>query len=254
MRLRQLAILVEDLNAAAELIRDVFGLSWWYRDPAIAAFGMDHVVMPIGGEFLEILAPIPGVESTARGYLTRRGGDTGYMVILHAQDPLAHRERLVRRGVRVVHQVVREPNVAVHYHPRDTGGVLLDINGDTRTEDVLERLAPWPHCGPDWQGHADDGLADGILGVTLESDDPDRQAAIWAALVDQPSALDSDGVPVVRLAGGYLRFVESDRGAGLRGVDIKARDRSKLTDRLRSRGVRVNGGVAQLCGCEFRLF
>ena len=64
-------------------------------------FGLNNIVMPVGGEFLEVVAPFRDDASGAR-YLARRGGDAGYMVILQDEDALAHRERLEAAGVRVI--------------------------------------------------------------------------------------------------------------------------------------------------------
>lgn len=255
MRLRQVAVLVADLEDAVQLVDAVFGESWHFCDPKIAEFGMDHVVIPWGGDFLEILAPQLGVESAAQRYLARRGADTGYMVILHDLDPIAHRDRLRTRGVRVVHQVNSEPNVAVHYHPKDSGGVLLDINGDTRTRNLFERLAPWPHCGDDWPRYASDSDVLGLLGVTLVSNSPEEQCRSWSVLVDRQVGRDGDGHPLLKLDLGCVRFTEQeDLHSGLRGLDVLVRDIDTVCDRARARGLEVTSNSIEMLGCTFRLF
>ena len=79
----------------------MFGLKVGFRDPGVEVFGLNNVVMPVGGEFLEVLEPFRDDASGAR-YLARRGGDAGYMVILQDADALAHRARLEAIGVRVI--------------------------------------------------------------------------------------------------------------------------------------------------------
>ena len=81
-------------------------------------FGLHNVVMPVGGEFLEVVSPFRDDASGAR-YLARRGGDAGYMVILQDEDAFAHRERLEQAGVRMI---ARSPEGAyryTHFHPAD---------------------------------------------------------------------------------------------------------------------------------------
>src|SRR5271156_5449152 len=101
MRLRQIAFIARDAEPIAEQLGAVFGLKVGFRDPGVEYFGLRNVVMPVGGEFLEVVAPFRDDVSGAR-YLTKRAGDAGYMVILQDADALAHRERLEKLGVRLI--------------------------------------------------------------------------------------------------------------------------------------------------------
>src|SRR5260370_42552611 len=81
MRLRQVALIAREIAPVAEQLEAVFGLKVGFRDPGVEYFGLRNVVMPVGGEFLEIVSPFRDDASGAR-YLSRRGGDAGYMAIL----------------------------------------------------------------------------------------------------------------------------------------------------------------------------
>src|SRR5262249_45342960 len=127
MRLRQIALIANDLEPIAEQLNKVFGLNVGFRDPGVEYFGLNNVVCPVGGELAEVVAPCGGDASGPR-YLTRRGGDAGYMVILQADDALAHRTRLEKEGVRLI-ATSRHPGYQyTHFHPGDCAGVLLSID------------------------------------------------------------------------------------------------------------------------------
>src|SRR5579863_2800835 len=127
MRLRQIAFIAHQIAPVAKQLEDVFGLKVGFRDPGVEVFGLKNVVMPVGGEFLEVLEPFRDDASGAR-YLARRGGDAGYMVILQEADALAHRERLEKQGVRVIARSRGDDYQYTHFHPADCAGVLMSID------------------------------------------------------------------------------------------------------------------------------
>src|SRR6185437_8089099 len=127
MRLRQIAFIARELDPIAEQLNKVFGLNVGFRDPGVEYFGLRNVVMPVGGEFLEVVAPFRDDASGAR-YLNRRGGDAGYMVILQDADALAHRERLEKQKIRVIATSRGDDYRYTHFHPGDCAGVLMSID------------------------------------------------------------------------------------------------------------------------------
>ena len=76
MRLRQIAFVAKDLKATTEELCDVLGIEVAYRDPGVGKWGLENIVAPIGGAFLEIVAPKEEGTSAGR-YLARRHGDGG---------------------------------------------------------------------------------------------------------------------------------------------------------------------------------
>ena len=59
----------------------VFGLEVCYRDPQIGRLGLRNILMPVGSNFVEVVAPVPA-GTTAERYLDRRGE------VLQLDDPL----------------------------------------------------------------------------------------------------------------------------------------------------------------------
>jgi hypothetical protein len=147
MRLRQIAFIAKDAEPIAEQLGVVFGLKVGFRDPGVEFFGLRNVVMPVGGEFLEVVAPFREDASGAR-YLARRGGDAGYMVILQDEDALAHRERLEKLGgVRVIAKSRTDDYQYTHFHPADCAGVLMSFDSVPGDAAWREPMSDWPPAG-----------------------------------------------------------------------------------------------------------
>src|SRR2546423_1234751 len=126
MRLRQVALVAHDLEPVVKELSDVLGVGVCYRDPGVGLFGLHNALFTIGDTFLEVVSPVRD-GTTAGRYLERRGGDSGYMVILQSDDLDADRARVTQLGVRVVWQADR-PNIrGTHLHPADVGGAILSL-------------------------------------------------------------------------------------------------------------------------------
>src|SRR5213082_3757773 len=127
LRLRQIALVARQLAPVVDDLRELFGLAVAYRDPSVEAFGLENAVLPVGNQFLEVVAPIR--EGTAGGrYLERRGGDGGYMVILQCDDLNGERRRVNDLGVRTVWSVDLPDMRGTHLHPADVGGAILSLD------------------------------------------------------------------------------------------------------------------------------
>ena len=85
MRLRQVVLAAIDLAATEAAIVEQLGLSLCYRDPGVATFGLRNALFPVGHQLLEVVSPTQD-GTTAGRLLDKRGGDTGYMVILEVDD------------------------------------------------------------------------------------------------------------------------------------------------------------------------
>ena len=235
MRLRQIALIAQDLEPVARQLHDAFGLKVAYRDPAVGVFGLVNVVMPVGGEFLEIVQPVRPDASAAR-YLKRRGGDAGYMLIFQTDDAKMHRERLVARGLRAVAQ--RDGHYSfTHFHPADFGGVLVSIDSVGDGSAWRERMSDWPPAGRDWKDFPAASDVLGIAGATVQAKDPEAAAARWSELLQ----VQRNGA-TLHLEGATLRFVapQDSDGTGIVGIEIAVRDPERSLERAKSNGMRVD--------------
>src|SRR5258706_3577767 len=148
MRLRQVALVAQNLEPHVAMLKHVLGLEVAYRDPAVGVFGLVNAVFPVGGEFLEIVQPVKEDASAAR-YLQRRGGDAGYMVILQADDAVAHRRRVLDLGVRKIWEHDSDSFSFTHFHPAEFSGVLNSIDS-VPGNSWRERDGIWPPAGKEW--------------------------------------------------------------------------------------------------------
>lgn len=246
MRLRQIALVAKDLDAARADIAAVLGLDYAYEDPGVGKYGLHNVVFPVGTTFLEVVSPM--TEGTTAGrLLDKRGGDGGYMVILQAERLAEARERVRAAGARIVDQFDGDGFAFTHIHPRDVGGAVLSIDG-------MEPPERWEWGGPVWQKHngGDRNLA--IVGAELQGEAPDRMAARWAEVLGVPAKRDGD-LWRIGLGGGTLRFtgLKDERGEGLRAIEIAGRDAAGMKEAARRRSLIGPDGEVVLSGTTVRL-
>jgi hypothetical protein len=215
LRLRQIALVARDLEPVLKELHDALGVEVAFRDPGVATFGLHNAVMPIGNQFLEVVAPVQ--ENTAAGrYLDRRKGDGGYMVILQCDEHAPRKARLADLGVRFAMAHDTDDYKILQLHPADTGGSFLEVDQQTGGEDMVD--GPWEPAGPDWQKARRTEIVGGINAAVIQSADPVRLAARWSELLDVP--VEGGDNPSIPLDNATLMFVEATdgRGEGLAGL------------------------------------
>jgi catechol 2,3-dioxygenase-like lactoylglutathione lyase family enzyme len=182
IRLRQIALVVADLEATVESLRRAYGLKVAFHDPAVGAFGLRNAVLPIGSQFVEVLSPTR--QATAAGrQIARAGGDSGYMVICHTDDHPLLRHRVDRLGVRIAFEALHDGFQIMQLHPSDTGGSFLEVDFQPGGDDPE---GPWAPAGPSWQDYVDLSSANAISAVTISCVDPSKTSRQWAAILDAP--------------------------------------------------------------------
>ena len=118
IQLRQICLVAHELESVIDDLRSILGINSCYVDPGVGKFGLENNLMPIGRNFLEVVAPIQ--ENTAGGrYLDKRGGDGGYMVIAQVENLIQEQVRLANTSIRSVFADDRGNAKAIHLHPRD---------------------------------------------------------------------------------------------------------------------------------------
>lgn len=250
LRLRQIALVAHDIEAVVADLRAVFGLEVAYVDPGVAVYGLENRVLPIGSQFLEVVAPVR--DGTAGGrYLERRGGDGGYMVITQCDDHAVRRDRVERLGIRRVTEQIGPDHCIMQLHPRDTGGSFLEIDwtADTRADGA------WPPAGDHWQEAVRKEVIKRITAAEIQGPDAEGLAHRWSEILDCPVERDAEANPRIRLENAELRFVadRDGRGEGLGGIDVEAADAPHALSAARDRGVLAGERLIVIGGTRFRV-
>ena len=215
VRLRQVALVARDLEPVVQAARKELGLEETepFRDPGIAAFGLQNAVMAVGDTFLEVVSPVQP-DTTAGRYLERRGGDGGYMAIFQVDDLAAARARIADLNVRVVWQSDQPDIAGTHLHPRDVPGALVSI-------DWASPVGSWRWAGPRWTAQVPEHRGGGIVGATIQSERPIELARRWGGVLDRQPRQVGDAA-TLEVDGSQLNFIppSDDRGEGICAIEI----------------------------------
>ncbi len=251
LRLRQICLVARELAPVIDDLKQVFGLEVCHVDPGVARFGLENTLLPVGNQFLEVVAPLRAGTAAGR-YLERRGGDGGYMVITQCDDHEPRKRRVAELGVRVAHRIDRPDYQGMQLHPRDTGGSFLEIDWQPGGE---APDGPWWPAGPDWQRARRSDVTCAILAAEIQSPDPLGLAQRWREITELPLFVNAADHPSIAMDNAALRFVPvtDGRGEGLGGVDLAVIDRARVLRAAEQRGCRVDDDLVTVCGTRFRL-
>lgn len=242
VRLRQAVLVAGELEPTAAALRSVLHLDEPFRDPGVGEFGLANTVFAVGDCFLEVVSPIEP-DTAAGRYLTRHGGDGGYMVIFDLEDLEGARERTLGLGVRVVWQIDLPDISSTHLHPADMRGAIVSL-------DRSEPYGTWRWGGPQWTGRIGAGAPGRLAGVTLAVSDPVAVAARWGVVLGL--GMSGEDRPLLSVDGGEIRFerAANERAEGL--VEIALELPHELPDgheAIELGGVRVRR-TARFAGVE----
>jgi Glyoxalase-like domain len=216
VRLRQAVLAATELDPVQSALRAALGLQEPYRDPGVGEFGLENVVFALEDCFLEVVSPTRAGTAAGR-YLSRRGGDGGYMVIFDLEDLEGARSRALALGVRVVWQIDLPDILGTHLHPADMRGAIVSL-------DRSQPYGTWRWGGPAWTGATGAGARVRLAGITIAVADPEAVAARWGEVLGvSVSANDPSGdpgigtSPVLSLDSGEVRFeaAADERAEGL---------------------------------------
>jgi hypothetical protein len=255
LRLRQICLVAADLPTVEAKISPALGAEVCFRDHHVSRYGLHNALWTFGGTFLEVVSPLkPG--TAAERYLSRRGGDGGYMFIVDCEDVGPRREHIKSMGMRIVADVSRGDgdlhSSAIHVHPADSGGCMLSIDQHSGGEDMMGGYL-W--AGHDWQRFDPDGPIRGIIGAEMQSDNPERLARVWSDLLQRPAASIGGGSWEIALDAGLARFTPpgDDRGEGLSAVLLACSDMTAARERASRAGCRLTEDGFDLAGVRIRL-
>ena len=148
LQLRQVAVLVRDLDQAIQHWGEMFGLRATSRFQ-ISFTDLEIAVMPLAARdtFIELAQPTS--DDTASARFLDRHGEGIYLIIYQIGDSLAVDGHLKRLGIR--HTSSRETENytnlgfnSIWLHPRAMKGAF------TQLSQVLVSDNPWPPAGADW--------------------------------------------------------------------------------------------------------
>jgi catechol 2,3-dioxygenase-like lactoylglutathione lyase family enzyme len=248
MRLRQIALVGEDLAAAEADIRAILGLDYAYDDPGVGEFGLKNAVFPVGETFLEVVSP-KQEGTTAGRLLEKRGGDGGYMAIFQVHDIEPARARIEAAGARTVARYDRDNGVRMsHIHPRDIGAAIVSV-------DQMPTWEHWEWGGKIWRENMRTDVSTAITGVELQGDDPEALAKRWGEILGFAPVKTGGGWKIDLPDGGEIRFVVATdgRGEGLGRFDVAVKDPDAVRATAKARGKLGEGGDVILSGTRVRL-
>ena len=141
-KLRQIAMMVNNLPEAVGLYRSVLGMEP-SRTGTLPQFGLDNAVLPAGnGTFVELLAPADAASAGAR-FLQRRG-EAPYLIIFETTEYDRLIPHLRSIGIRITAETAHDGRRSAFLHPASCNGAFLEV------VEVGDSANPWPAAGPDW--------------------------------------------------------------------------------------------------------
>jgi hypothetical protein len=246
IRLRQICLVAPRLEPAIGDIAAIMGLDVCYRDPNVARYGLENALLPVDTILLEVVAPFQ--DGTAAGrFIERTGGRGGYMAIFSCDDPRERQRNAEAIGVRTAHVIDRPPYLGVQLHPRDCRAAFIEFN---HTDGSDNARGPYPPAGPDWHKAIRNEVTQALVGVEMESPDPDGLAQHWGRIVGVP--VSHEGVPVLALPNCTFRFVKGASDA-MSGLTFRVRDTARVGAAARERGHAVTANSFVLSGVNFHL-
>jgi len=248
--LRQICLAAEQLAPVIDDLKAVFSLGHAYVDPAVKIFGLENTLLSIGTSLLETVAPIKP-DTAAGRFITRQGGDCGYMVICQAGSPDVQtrvREAAAANQVRIAFEHEEKGgHKLMQLHPKDMGGTFFEVDWDNEADFTGHWYAAG---GTDWQGAIDRSRVTELAGAAIACPDPHALAQHWQAV----SGLPLDGT-TLQFENARLRFIKGAEGtpAGLREVDLNVNDTPAIIAAATARNLPFSDNHVEICGVRFNL-
>ncbi|KAF2849603.1 hypothetical protein T440DRAFT_452502 [Plenodomus tracheiphilus IPT5] len=262
-RLRQITLVVQDLEQARQLLTSVLDTQVAYEDPAVAQWGLRNFLVPLGGDFIEVVAP--SREDTTASRLLKKRGPGGYMIIMQTEDARRRREHIeAQRLARIIFSHERGDSVCIQYHPKGIkGGMIPELDSHTPESSnptpLKSRFSPWHACGSDYDAYSVGMRNTSHLSLQgcvlrLHPDDLDHEAASrqWEDIFGVGRSRDLLAFTNARL--GFVRGREGQSEGLLSivvGIDGQAK-RDALVERAKLAGV-YRGDHVEMCGVKWYL-
>ncbi len=171
------------------------------------------------------------------------------MAIFCCDDPDERGRFAKAMGVRVANVIDHAPYHGVQLHPRDCRAAFIEFNHTAGSDDIL---GPYPPAGPDWQKSIRKDVTQALVGVEMESPEPEVLAEHWSKIIGITVSKNQSGEPELKLPNCSFRFV---KGASdiMSGLTFKVANIAKVCDAAKAKGHAVSGDSFLLGGVTFRL-
>ncbi|KIV97450.1 hypothetical protein PV10_01201 [Exophiala mesophila] len=256
-RLRQIALIAEDLDRARHLLTTILDTEVVFIDPQVAQWGLKNILVAIGGDIIEVCSPFK--PDTTVGRLLQKRGDGGYMIIMQTIDAVARRKYIESQKLaKVIFDHVHDDAVCIQYHPKGVpGGMMPELDSHTPSPKNPTPLdspfSPWHACGADYLAYSTAMKRRAhlkLIGATLRlaPGNTNIQAAAqrWNHLFGVPSQANN-----LLFTNAKLDFVNGVQGQpeGLERITIQVDGKDRLERILniaRREGVYKDGAVEML--------
>jgi len=229
-------------------IAEIMGLNVCYRDGNVAKYGLENALLPVDTILLEVVAPFqPG---TAAGrFIDKTGGRGGYMAIFCCDDPDERGQQAKAMGVRVANVIDHAPYHGVQLHPRDCRAAFIEFNHTEGSDDIL---GDYPPAGPDWPKSIRKDVTQALVGVEMESPEPEVLAEHWGKIIGIAVSRNQSGEPELKLPNCSFRFVKGTSDI-MSGLTFEVSDVAAVRDAAKTKGRPVSGDSFLLGGVTFHL-
>ena len=248
LRLRQICLVAPQLEPVTSDISAIMGLNVCYRDGNVAKYGLENALLPVDTILLEVVAPFqPG---TAAGrFIDKTAGRGGYMAIFCCDDPDERGRAASAMGVRTANVIDHAPYHGVQLHPRDCRAAFIEFN---HTDGSDDSLGPYPPAGPDWQKSIRKDVTRALVGVEMQSPEPEELAQHWGKIIGISAGKNAGGEPILTLPNCSFRFVKGPSDI-MSGLTFRVGDVAKVRDAAKAAGYSVSGNSFFIGGVNFQL-
>ncbi|KAF2027129.1 hypothetical protein EK21DRAFT_72706 [Setomelanomma holmii] len=262
-RLRQIALVTNDLEKAKQQLTHILDTEVIFEDASVAQWGLKNCLIPLGGELIEFVAPFK--DGTTAGRLLDKRGEGGYMIIMQTEDAKKRREYIEAEGLsKVTWSHDHDDVVCTQYHPKGIkGGVMPELDshapGPNNPTPLKSRFSPWHACGSDHKVYypgmkrSEHLSLEGCI-LRLQPGDSDHEAASrqWEELFGVARSRDLLAFTNARL--GFVPGWEGQPG-GLVSITVGVKGQDNLEaimKRARDVGVYADSGI-YMCGIRWNL-
>lgn len=247
LRLRQICLAASNLEPAVADLAAIFETSVCVRDFHVDIYGLTNALLPIGDDFVEIVAP--GQPGTAvERFIERSKGRGGYMAIFECDDPEERQMHVEALGIRMPHIIDRPEYRNIQLHPKDCRATILEFARSSRDHDLRGNW--WPAGPKSHQASPKSNSHAAIVAVEVTSPDPKALAEHWAGITKLP-VLDHER-PTLSFDNGKVLFTVGNTER-LDTVVVAADNPGRVLEVAKQLGRSVGDERFELAGVGFRI-